>query len=128
MLLRIIGLFKTSLAQIRRALVDFGGGQFGQAVLASDRVVVVILLVGGYDGVAGFVAHSSSSPSEKRFLNVPIFWWIFLTRFLPVVEYFSPLRPRTPRFSQAARMACFSALSRHFGLGFSALMVLEVPK
>lgn len=55
MLLRIIGLFKTSLAQIWRSLVNFGGGQFGQAVLAADRVVFVILAVRGDDGVA--VAH-----------------------------------------------------------------------
>lgn len=59
MLLRIIGLFKTSLAQIWRSLVNFGGGQFGLAVLATDGVVIVILLVGRDDGVAGFVAHCS---------------------------------------------------------------------
>ncbi len=57
MLLRIIGLFKASLAQIRRPVVDFGGGQFGQAILAADRVVFVILAVGWNDGVAGFEAH-----------------------------------------------------------------------
>jgi hypothetical protein len=62
MLLRIIGLFKTSLAQIRRSVVDFGGGQFGQAVLAANGVVFVILLVSGDDGVAGFEAHRESIP------------------------------------------------------------------
>lgn len=63
MLLRITGLFKASLAQIRRSLVYFGGGQFGQAVLAADGVVFVILLVSGDDGVAGFEAHGLYSSS-----------------------------------------------------------------